>query len=149
MGHDELREGADDNRVTQLATYPRGLLKNFRQSICDTKRRELRLQIGYHSTRHLMLVVESVVFNDATDWLALASGDVAQALGNLFNRPKIDGNIETIASYVLDKPFGGRMGCAVGQHGCRRMDHIHAEFDGAARCVRREPCEAMRVQMQG
>src|SRR4029077_6569038 len=141
--------GADDNRVTELATYPRGLLKNFRQSICDTKRRELRLQIGYHSTRHLMLVVESVVFNDATDWLALASGDVSQALGNLFNRPKIDGNIETIASYVLDETFAGRMGCALGPHRRRRMDHIHTEFHGAARCIWRQPCEAMRVQMQG
>src|SRR5689334_1548652 len=147
LRHDELRKGADNNRITQLATYARSLLKYLWQAVSNPEGRKLRLQIGHHSTRHLMLVMKRVVFNDAANRLALAFGNVAQAFGDLMYRFQVDRCAESGASYVLDEPFGCRMGCTIGQRRCRGVDHIDAELHSAARGIWRKSGKTMRVQM--
>src|SRR5262249_37806514 len=43
---------------TQLAAHALGLLEHLRQPMGDPKWRKLRLQVGHHSTRHLMFVMK-------------------------------------------------------------------------------------------
>src|SRR5262249_21237735 len=143
------RERADDNWIAQLATYTRSLLKNLGQTVGDPQRRELRLQVGHHSTRHLMLVVKGVVLNDAADGLALASRNVRQALRNLTDGLQVERCAESRAPYVFDEPFGGRMGCAIGERGRGGMNHVNAKFHCATCAIWCQSRKTMRVKMQG
>src|SRR5262249_29295241 len=93
-------------------------------------------------------VMKRVVFNDVTDRLALAFGNVTQAFGDLMHRLQIDRCAESGASYVLDEPFGCWMGRTIGQRGCRGVNHVDTELDGATRGIWRKSGETMRVQMQ-
>ena len=71
-----------------------------------------------------MLVVKRIVFDDVAERLALAPGDVAQAVGDLLDRRQIDRNLEPAAADLRVNHSVGGMGRAVGQRRGRGVNHI-------------------------